>query len=150
MMTGASGLFSQTTIGPRRYPTTGLVLVDATALENKAFGRTRTPRFQISAGIEEDDDWGVWPIQPDHYRAPEVILGNGWQMPADIVDRGYAEIALCLRSYPTTGLVLVDATALENKASVHPIQRSSKGINSCESTHGRNLSDEKTIDYART
>ncbi|KAJ5728466.1 kinase-like protein [Penicillium malachiteum] len=33
-------------------------------------------------------DWGVWPIQPDPYRAPEVILGNGWQMEADIWNIG--------------------------------------------------------------
>lgn len=40
--------------------------------------------FGLATRLEEDNDWGVWPIQPDHYRAPEVILGNGWQMPADI------------------------------------------------------------------
>ncbi|KAL4757536.1 putative protein kinase [Aspergillus foveolatus] len=40
--------------------------------------------FGLATRLEEDDDWGVWPIQPDHYRAPEVVLGNGWQMPADI------------------------------------------------------------------
>lgn len=40
--------------------------------------------FGLATRLEEDDDWGVWPIQPVHYRAPEVILGNGWQMPADI------------------------------------------------------------------
>jgi hypothetical protein len=30
----------------------------------------------LATRLEEDDDWGVWPIQPDHYRAPEVLLGN--------------------------------------------------------------------------
>ncbi|KAH3544134.1 hypothetical protein KXW20_009012, partial [Aspergillus fumigatus] len=30
--------------------------------------------FGLATRLEEDDDWGVWPIQPDHYRAPEVIL----------------------------------------------------------------------------
>ena len=44
--------------------------------------------FGLATRLEEDDDWGVWPIQPDHYRAPEVILGNGWQMPADIWNLG--------------------------------------------------------------
>ncbi|CAG8325338.1 unnamed protein product [Penicillium salamii] len=44
--------------------------------------------FGMATRLEEDDDWGVWPIQPDHYRAPEVILGNGWQMPADIWSLG--------------------------------------------------------------
>ncbi|KAB8235601.1 putative protein kinase [Aspergillus alliaceus] len=44
--------------------------------------------FGLATRLEEDDDWGVWPIQPDHYRAPEVILGNGWQMPADVWNLG--------------------------------------------------------------
>ncbi|KAH8691546.1 kinase-like domain-containing protein [Talaromyces proteolyticus] len=44
--------------------------------------------FGLAVRLEEDDDWGVWPIQSDHYRAPEVILGNGWQMPADIWNLG--------------------------------------------------------------
>ncbi|OBT98311.2 hypothetical protein VE01_03095 [Pseudogymnoascus verrucosus] len=44
--------------------------------------------FGLATTLEEDDDWGIWPIQPDHYRAPEVILGNGWQMPADIWNLG--------------------------------------------------------------
>lgn len=44
--------------------------------------------FGLATRLEEDDGWGVWPIQPDHYRAPEVILGNGWQMPADIWNLG--------------------------------------------------------------
>lgn len=34
--------------------------------------------FGLATRLEEEDDWGVWPIQPDHYRAPEVILSNGW------------------------------------------------------------------------
>ncbi|TQB69246.1 hypothetical protein MPDQ_002150 [Monascus purpureus] len=44
--------------------------------------------FGLATRLDEDDDWGVWPIQPDHYRAPEVILGNGWQMPADMWNLG--------------------------------------------------------------
>jgi Protein kinase domain. len=40
--------------------------------------------FGLATRLEEDDDWGTWPIQPDYYRAPEVILGNRWQMPTDI------------------------------------------------------------------
>ncbi|THC89084.1 hypothetical protein EYZ11_011473 [Aspergillus tanneri] len=34
------------------------------------------------------DDWGIYPIQPDHYRAPEVILGCGWKTSADIWNLG--------------------------------------------------------------
>ncbi|PYI29933.1 kinase-like protein [Aspergillus indologenus CBS 114.80] len=44
--------------------------------------------FGLATRLAEDDDWGIWPIQPDHYRAPEVILGIGWQMPADIWNLG--------------------------------------------------------------
>ncbi|KAJ5205702.1 hypothetical protein N7491_003671 [Penicillium cf. griseofulvum] len=44
--------------------------------------------FGLATRLEENDDWGIWPIQPDHYQAPEVILGNGWQMPADIWNLG--------------------------------------------------------------
>ncbi|PKY02286.1 kinase-like protein [Aspergillus campestris IBT 28561] len=44
--------------------------------------------FDSAARLEEDNDYGILPIQPDHYRAPEVILGNGWQMPADIWNLG--------------------------------------------------------------
>lgn len=44
--------------------------------------------FGLATRLEEDDDWGVWPIQADHYRAPEVILGNGWQMEVDIWNLG--------------------------------------------------------------
>lgn len=31
---------------------------------------------------------GVYPIQPDHYRAPEVILRCGWDVKADIWNFG--------------------------------------------------------------
>lgn len=31
---------------------------------------------------------GIHPIQPDHYRAPEVILGCGWDFSADIWNFG--------------------------------------------------------------
>lgn len=51
--------------------------------------------FGWATRLEEDDDWGVWPIQPDHYRAPEVIIGNGWQMPADIWNLGVL-VSRCL------------------------------------------------------
>ena len=31
---------------------------------------------------------GIYPIQPDYYRAPEVILGCGWDSKADIWNFG--------------------------------------------------------------
>lgn len=38
----------------------------------------------------------IHPIQPDHYRAPEVILGTGWTYSADIWNLG---IMVCLHFY---------------------------------------------------
>lgn len=54
--------------------------------------------FGWATRIKEDDDWGVWPIQPDHYRAPEVILGNGWQMFTDIWNLGALVRSVVLQS----------------------------------------------------
>lgn len=31
----------------------------------------------------EGEQLGIYPIQPDYYRAPEVILGCGWDFKAD-------------------------------------------------------------------
>ncbi|KAB8278281.1 CMGC protein kinase [Aspergillus minisclerotigenes] len=44
--------------------------------------------FGLSTKLDCEEDWGVYPIQPDHYRAPEVILGCGWRMSADIWNLG--------------------------------------------------------------
>jgi serine/threonine protein kinase len=44
--------------------------------------------FGMSTILDCEDDWGVYPIQPDDYRAPEVILGCGWRMSADIWNLG--------------------------------------------------------------
>ncbi|KAK2809426.1 hypothetical protein FQN50_003885 [Emmonsiellopsis sp. PD_5] len=44
--------------------------------------------FGLSARLDSHDDWGIYPIQPDHYRAPEVILGCSWRMSADIWNLG--------------------------------------------------------------
>lgn len=43
----------------------------------------RLDRSIIRNGIE-GQQLGVYPIQPDYYRAPEVILGCGWDFKADI------------------------------------------------------------------
>lgn len=55
--------------------------------------------FGLAARLKEDNNRGVWPIQPDHYRAPEVILGNGWQIPADISNLGVLVRSIILLSY---------------------------------------------------
>lgn len=55
--------------------------------------------FGLATRLEEDDDWGVWPIQPDHYQAPEVILSNRWQMSADIWNLGVLVRSVILLSY---------------------------------------------------
>lgn len=44
--------------------------------------------FGVSTRLDDQDDCGIHPIQPDHYRAPEVILGCGWGMGADIWNLG--------------------------------------------------------------
>lgn len=56
--------------------------------------------FGLATRLEEDDDWGLWPIQADHYQAPEVLLGIGWQMPTDIWNLGVLVFPL---SFPTVG-----------------------------------------------
>ena len=49
------------------------------------FGSLKTPRsipqlvdFDSATTLEKNGNYGVWPIQPDHYWTPEVILGNRW------------------------------------------------------------------------
>lgn len=66
--------------------------------------------FGLAIRLEEDDDWGVWPIQPDHYRAPEVVLGIGWQMPADIWNFGVlvCPVVLYKLLHPLTPVQLWD------------------------------------------
>lgn len=53
--------------------------------------------FGLATKLEGNDAWGgnggggeigLHPIQPDHYRAPEVILGCGWNFSADIWNFG--------------------------------------------------------------
>lgn len=38
--------------------------------------------------LDAENKYGVYPIQTDYYRAPEVILGCGWRMNADIWNLG--------------------------------------------------------------
>lgn len=60
------------------------------------FGPLRTLRniipkivdFGASIRFDDADERGIHPIQPDHYRAPEVILGCGWGMSADMWNLG--------------------------------------------------------------
>ncbi|EFR00913.1 CMGC protein kinase [Nannizzia gypsea CBS 118893] len=44
--------------------------------------------FGHSVKFDSEDDLMIQPIQPDHYRAPEVILGCGWGMSTDIWNLG--------------------------------------------------------------
>ncbi|KOC09566.1 hypothetical protein AFLA70_762g000320 [Aspergillus flavus AF70] len=44
--------------------------------------------FGHCARLDSDDDWGIYLIQPDHYRAPEVVLGCGWRMNTDLWNLG--------------------------------------------------------------
>lgn len=60
------------------------------------FGPLRTTRgiipkivdFGASVRFDGVEDRFIHPIQPDHYRAPEVILGCGWGISADIWNLG--------------------------------------------------------------
>lgn len=54
--------------------------------------------FGQALKLNEQDDCGIHPIQPDHYRAPEVILGCGWRMSADIWNLGVLVRSAC--SFP--------------------------------------------------
>lgn len=44
--------------------------------------------FGLARRISDSDGIETHPIQPDHYRAPEVILGCGWSFSADIWNLG--------------------------------------------------------------
>jgi serine/threonine protein kinase len=44
--------------------------------------------FGLATRLPHVDDWGIYPIQPDHYCAPEVILNCGWRASADIRNLG--------------------------------------------------------------
>lgn len=44
--------------------------------------------FGMSLRLDAEDDWGIYPIQPNHYRAPEIILGCPWRMSSDIWNLG--------------------------------------------------------------
>ncbi|KAJ5697170.1 hypothetical protein N7488_010854 [Penicillium malachiteum] len=112
--------------------------------------------FELAARLAEDDDWGVWPIQPDHYRAPEVILGNGWQTQADIWNLGVLMWdmiegkELFQHIHDQNGcydprLHIAEMIALLGP----PPPRLLKGITLCENTLGYSLSNEKTAKYVK-
>jgi serine/threonine protein kinase len=48
---------------------------------------TRLDRPSTRIGMVAEQ-LGIYPIQPDYYRAPEVILGCGWDFKADIWNFG--------------------------------------------------------------
>ena len=52
--------------------------------------RNILPKIVVFGGATRlrEDEGGIYPIQPDHYRAPEVILGCGWKMNTDIWNLG--------------------------------------------------------------
>lgn len=50
---------------------------------------------------EAREQHGIYPIQPDHYRAPEVILGCRWDSKADIWNFGVlVRLVNILAAYP--------------------------------------------------
>ncbi|KAL3459319.1 kinase-like domain-containing protein [Aspergillus heterothallicus] len=52
------------------------------------FGLATRLSEQSPLGGMEGEQRGIYPIQPDYYRAPEVILGCGWDFKADIWNFG--------------------------------------------------------------
>jgi Serine/threonine protein kinase len=59
---------------------------------------TRLDRPSTRNGIVAEQ-LGIYPIQPDYYRAPEVILGCGWDFKADIWNFGVlVRLCTCFRS----------------------------------------------------
>lgn len=52
------------------------------------FGLSMHLGHTLPGGKIEGQQFGIYPIQPDHYRAPEVILGCGWDFKADIWNFG--------------------------------------------------------------
>lgn len=65
---------------------------------------TRLDKLDSQDGVVEKQ-LGIYPIQPDFYRAPEVILGCGWDFKADIWNFGV------LVRYPATTHFPVRLTA---------------------------------------
>ncbi|KAI2912925.1 hypothetical protein CBS147320_10696 [Aspergillus niger] len=63
-------------------------------LSHNNFGRPKSLNFLPvlsdfgSAQFQLDGVTNTWPIQPDCYRAPEVLLGAGWSYSADIWNLG--------------------------------------------------------------
>lgn len=49
---------------------------------------------------------GTRPIQPDYYRAPEVVLGCGWSYSADIWNLGVMVRYTCIRNVRDSRIVL--------------------------------------------
>lgn len=62
--------------------------------------------FGASLRLDDPDDFGIHPIQPNHYRAPEVILGCGWTFSADIWNLGVlvGSIAMSMSHVQAPGL----------------------------------------------
>ena len=48
-----------------------------------------TPPIIADFGLAVGGDFGAQPIQPDAYRAPEVILGCGWSKTTDLWNLGH-------------------------------------------------------------
>lgn len=63
-----------------------------TYLSQNNFGPIRSstlmPKFADFGSAQPGDRLQTLPIQPDYYRAPEVLLGIGWSYTADIWNLG--------------------------------------------------------------
>lgn len=57
-------------------------------LDRKSLKRMVPKIADFGLATKLNDEVGIHIIQPDHYRAPEVILGCGWDSSADIWNFG--------------------------------------------------------------
>lgn len=63
--------------------------------------------FGLAQEVNDPQIPFIHPIQPDHYRAPEVIVGGGWGCSADIWNLGVLVMLSRLR-YPLVLLTCLD------------------------------------------
>lgn len=98
--------------------------------------------FGLATRLESGDltgkeEIGIHPIQPDHYHAPEVVLGCGWGFKTDIWNFGV------LVRYDTILRFLLAATSISTGGGSSPIptyEMSTKMANSiCVHRHGISL-----------
>lgn len=122
--------------------------------------------FGGSIKFDREEEWGIYPIQPDHYRAPEVILGCGWKTSADIWNLGIlvriarhislaqtdriANFILALGSHPGRRTILPDPRHTGQLSSKSPSCRNDRSARSSSPRVSHNISLNARVSMART